>query len=90
MGITKEQRKLILNKAVDLAYDGIGLEASQKRLFDFCRGLLSDSEVSFDEVYIAVKRSILTVQAVLEEVKEDVHVESTGDDGGCLDSVRLP
>ena len=71
MGINKEQRKALINKAVDLAYEGIGRSDIEKRLFDFSRGLFADDDILFDEVYLAVKKAVLTVQAVLEEVRQN-------------------
>lgn len=70
MSMSKEQRKEILNKAVDLAYEGIGLAEFEKRLYDFCSGIFEDSDISFEEVYIAVRRAVLTVRGILEEIKD--------------------
>lgn len=72
MGISKEQRKAIINKAIDLIYDGAGMNTVEKQLYDFCGGLFADSDISFNEVRIAIRKAVLTVQAVLEEVKQDV------------------
>lgn len=38
MGISKEQRKALINKAVDLAYDGMGTSDIEKRLYDYSQG----------------------------------------------------
>ena len=73
MGISKEQRKALINKAVDLAYDGMGTSDIEKRLYDYSQGLFAgDESITFNEVFLAVKKAVLTVQAVLEEVKQDV------------------
>lgn len=74
--ISKESEKTIINKAVELAYDGISTVEAQKRLFDFSAGLFADGEESFIDVYTCIRRAILTVQAVLEEVKGENYVES--------------
>lgn len=65
--ITKEEQKQILNKVVDLLRTEVESEAAFGRLFSFAFGLLAGKEVSFDEVYIAIRRAILTVESVLEE-----------------------
>ena len=65
--ITKEEQKQIVNKVVDLLRTDIESEAAFGRLFSFAFGLLAGREVSFDDVYIAIRRAILTVEAVLEE-----------------------
>ena len=67
--ITKEEQKQIVNKVVDLLRTDIESEAAFGRLFSFAFGLLAGREVSFDDVYIAIRRAILTVEAVLEEQK---------------------
>lgn len=72
--ISKEQEKAIINKAVELAYDGVSSVEAQKRLCDYSAGLFSE-DVPFLDVYICIKRAILTVQGVLEELKEDNYVE---------------
>lgn len=65
--ITKEEQKQILNKVVDLLRTEVESEAAFGRLFSFAFGLLAGKDVSFDEVYIAIRRAILTVESVLEE-----------------------
>ena len=65
--ISKEEQKQIINKVVDLLRTDIESEAAFGRLFSFAFGLLAGHNVSFDEVYIAIRRAILTVEAVLEE-----------------------
>ena len=67
--ISKEEQKQIVNKVVDLQRTDIESEAAFGRLFSFAFGLLAGKDVSFDEVYIAIRRAILTVEAVLEEQK---------------------
>ena len=67
--ISKEEQKQIVNKVVDLLRTDIESEAAFGRLFSFAFGLLAGRDVSFDEVYIAIRRAILTVEAVLEEQK---------------------
>ena len=67
--ISKEEQKQIVNKVVDLLRTDIESEAAFGRLFSFAFGLLAGKDVSFDEVYIAIRRAILTVEAVLEEQK---------------------
>lgn len=65
--ITKEEQKQILNKVVDLLRTEVESEAAFGRLFSFAFGLLAGKDVSFDEVYIAIRRAIITVESVLEE-----------------------
>ena len=67
--ISKEEQKQIVNKVVDLLRTDIESEAAFGRLFSFAFGLLAGKDVSFDEVYIAIRRAILTEEAVLEEQK---------------------
>ena len=65
--ITKEEQKQILNKVVDRLRTEVESEAAFGRLFSFAFGLLAGKDVSFDEVYIAIRRAIITVESVLEE-----------------------
>lgn len=65
--ITKEEQKQILNKVVDLLRTEVESEAAFGRLFSFAFGLLAGKDVSFDEVYIAIRRAIITVESILEE-----------------------
>ena len=65
--ITKEEQKQILNKVVDLLRTEVESEAAFGRLFSFAFGLLAGKDVSFDEVYIAIRRAIITVESLLEE-----------------------
>ena len=67
--ISKEEQKQIINKVVDLLRTDVESDAAFGRLFSFAFGLLAGRDVSFDEVYIAIRRAILTVEAVLEEQK---------------------
>ena len=46
---------------------------SRKGFMTILRGLFAgDESITFNEVFLAVKKAVLTVQAVLEEVKQDV------------------
>lgn len=67
--ISKEEQKQIINKVVDLLRTDVESDAAFGRLFSFAFGLLAGREVSFDDVYIAIRRAILTVEAILEEEK---------------------
>ena len=67
--ISKEEQKQMINKVVDLLRTDVESDAAFGRLFSFAFGLLAGKDVSFDEVYIAIRRAILTVEAVLEEQK---------------------
>ena len=88
--ISKEQEKAIINKAVELAYDGVSSVEAQKRLCDYSTGLFSE-DVPFLDVYICIKRAILTVQGVLEELKEENYVEheNSVQEKGCSDRGEL-
>lgn len=67
--ISKEEQKQIVNKVVDLLRTDVESDAAFGRLFSFAFGLLAGRDISFEEVYIAIRRAILTVEAVLEEQK---------------------
>ena len=67
--ISKEEQKQMINKVVDLLRTDVESDAAFGRLFSFAFGLLAGKDVSFDEVYIAIRRALLTVEAVLEEQK---------------------
>lgn len=67
--ISKEEQKQIINKVIDLLKTDIESEAAFGRLFSFAFGLLAGKNVSFEEVYMAIRKAILTVESVMEELE---------------------
>lgn len=65
--ITKEEQKQIINKVIDLLRTDVESDAAFGRLFSFAFGLLAGRDVTFEEVYVSIRRAILTVESVLEE-----------------------
>ena len=68
MGMTKKEYAELTDKAVDLYESEAVRSKVQARLFDFAFGMFTGSDISFEEVYMAVKRIMLTVEAVLEDL----------------------
>lgn len=67
--ISKEDQKQIINKVIDLLKTDVESEAAFGRLFSFAYGLLAGKNVSFEEVYMVIRKAILTVESVLEEME---------------------
>lgn len=67
--ISKEEQKQIINKVIDLIKTDVESDAAFGRLFSFAYGLLAGKNVSFEDVYIVIRRAILTVESVLEEME---------------------
>ena len=68
MGITKKEYAELVDKAVDLYHDDDIKTKVQARLFDFAFGMFTGKDITFEEVYMAIKRIMLTVEAVMEEM----------------------
>ena len=72
--ISKESEKRIINKAIELTYEGLSSSETTRRLYDFSAGLCGDAK--FIDVYVCIKRAIFTVMTVLEELQGEQNVES--------------
>lgn len=70
MKISKEQEKIIIRKAIDYFQDHNILEA-EARLYSFIFGFLADDTITYNEVYITVKRIMLTIIGTLEELEHE-------------------
>lgn len=70
MKITKEQEKTIINKAVEYMQHNNMLE-TEARLYSFIFGYLPAEEIEFSEVFLTVRRVILTIVGVLEDITNE-------------------
>lgn len=70
MKITKEQEKTIINKAVEYMQHNNMLE-TESRLYTFIFGYIPSEQLQFSEVYLTVRRVILTIVGVLEELTNE-------------------
>lgn len=42
-----------------------------QRLYDFAFGLFAGDDVTYEEVYISIRRAVLTVTGIMEEVANE-------------------
>ena len=76
--ITKKEQAQIIDKVVELVKDEVSSDVAMGRLITFCYGMFLGKEISFEDVFIAIRRAILNVTAVLEELK-DVELKNNAD-----------
>ena len=87
--ISKEAEKRIINKTIELTYEGLSSAETTRRLYDFSAGLCGGAK--FIDVYVCIKRAIFTVMTVLEELQgeQNVEFENSVQKAGQSDSGKL-